>query len=102
MKRFNSRLFIVLTILFALLAYVTFREAYARDEGKIGASMVRNLLADMFNIMRFPVHILLRRFVINPLNFAIGLIVNCMIFSLCVERLLYLANRRKYQEEDEA
>ena len=99
MKRFNSGFFIVVTIIMAGFAYLTFREAYARDEGRIGQGLIRNLLADMFNIMRFPTHNLLSNWSEVPLNFSVGLIINCLLYALVLERTLYFITRPKPEED---
>lgn len=99
MRQFNSRFFLVCCILLSCVAFASFTEAYARDEGKLGTSFIRNLLADMFNVMRFPMHTIFKRFTLNPLNFSIGLIVNAMLYSLLLERILYLILRPKNTED---
>jgi hypothetical protein len=101
MKYFNAKFFIICSILLAGVAYVSFVSAYARDEGKIGDGLIRNFLADLFSVMRFPTHVLFRRLTRQPLYFSIGLIVNCMLYGLLVERMLYLLTRpRKEADED--
>ena len=98
MKQFNSKLFIVFSILLAGLAYESYIQAVAIDEGFTGRSLFRTLFGDLFNIMRFPTHVILKRWSMNPLNFAIGLIINCIIYSLIIERTIYFIFRPKTEE----
>lgn len=100
MKRFNSRLFIVLSIIIAGVAFVSCSEAFARDEGRLGTGAVRNFLADMFNVMRFPTLMLFKKLTRRPLYFSLGMLVNALMYSLAVERTLYLITRPKEEEED--
>ena len=100
MKRFNSKLFLVVTVLFAAVAFVSFTEAFARDEGKIGHSGMRNFLANLFNVVRFPTHYFLKGLTRNPLYFSLGLIVNCMLYSLLVERAIYFISKPRGGRND--
>ncbi len=101
MKRFNSAFFIIVSIIMAGIAFLTFREAYARDEGKIGTGFIRNFLADMFNVMRFPTHTLLKGWSRVPLNFSLGLLVNCLLYAFILERILYFIIRPKGEEDSD-
>jgi hypothetical protein len=39
--------------------------------------------------MRFPTHVILPFLTRSPIFFAIGLIVNCMLYALVLERVLW-------------
>lgn len=90
MKRFNSRLFIVLSILMVALTFFSFMSAFARDEGTLGHSRLRGLFADLFNVLRFPTHALLPGITKDPLYFSLGLLINCLLYSFIVERIFSL------------
>jgi hypothetical protein len=96
MKHFNAKFFIICSILIAGVAYVSFISAYARDEGKIGDGIIRNFMAD---VMRFPTHVLFKRQTIQPLFFSLGLIINCLLYGLLMERILYLFTKPKKETD---
>lgn len=101
MRHFNSRWFFVLTVLLAVVAYLSFNSAYARDEGSLGKDFIHNFFADAFNVMRFPTHVLLPVLTRTPVYFVLGLITNCLLYSLALERIIYLIfNRNADNEED--
>jgi len=89
MKQFNSTFFIICSIILAVVAYESYIQAVAIDEGRIGNSLLRHSVANLFNIMRFPVQVLFKSWSRNPLNFAVGLIVNCLLYSFALERILH-------------
>jgi len=95
MKRFNSKLFLVCSILLAVVAFMSFSAAFARDEGNAGHGTISNFLADLFNVMRFPVNFLFKKMTRNPLYFSVGLIINCMLYSLLLERIIYYLTKPK-------
>ena len=101
MRQFNSVFFIICTIVLAGLAYESYIQAVAIDEGRIGGSMFRQAIGNMFNVMRFPVHILFKRWASNPLNFALGLIINCLFYSLILERILHIIIRPKVEKDED-
>ncbi len=100
MRQFNSVFFIICTIFLAVVAYESYIQAVAIDEGRIGDSIFRHAVANLFNVMRFPVHVIFRGWARIPMNFAIGLIINCLFYSLLLERLLYLIIRPKVEKEE--
>ena len=89
MKKFYPILFILCNIVLAVITFFSFNEAYARDERKFGHTDSSNLLADFFYVMRFPTHTIFPALTRTPLYFALGLIINCMFYSLIIERLVF-------------
>jgi len=100
MKGFNSVFFIICTIVLAAVAYESYIQAVAIDEGRIGDSVFRHAVANLFNIMRFPMHVMFKAWARIPLKFAIGLIINCLFYSFILERILYFITRPKPEEEE--
>jgi len=88
MRRINFSLFFGITLLLSIITYFSFNAAFARDEGSLGHSHFRIFLADLYNIVRFPTHVLFPRMVRMPLPFATGLIINCMLYSILLERII--------------
>jgi hypothetical protein len=89
MKQFNYRLFFIITLILSIVTYFSFTEAFSRDAGTLGPEPIHNFVADLYNIMRFPTHVVLARFMQTPFMFAIGLIINCVIYSILIERIIY-------------
>jgi hypothetical protein len=76
---------------------LTFFFAFAKDEGTLGNGVFPNLIADLFNVFRFPTHSLLWDvFSSSTLLYFLGLILNALFYGLIVERiLLVLSSWRK-------
>lgn len=87
--RFNIVLFIILTIIFCVITFITLLAAAAEDEGTNGNYPVWHILANLFYIFRFPTHTLFRDFVSSghPL-FLGGLIFNGMFYAFITERIV--------------
>ena len=102
MRRINFRLFFIILLLLAILTFFSFNESFTADEEKLANNNFLHLLSDFFNIMRFPTHILLPELTKPPFYFATGLIVNCLFYSLLIERIVYFIFRRKSEEDDPA
>ena len=88
MRRINFKIFFGLTLALSIITYFSFNAAFARDEGKLGSSGFRIYLADLYNIVRFPTHVLFPSMVRLPLPFALGLIINCVVYGLVLERII--------------
>jgi hypothetical protein len=95
MRRFNSIVFIICSIALAFLAYESYIQAVAIDEGRAGNSGLRHWLGDFFNVMRFPMHVLFKTWSRQPVNFAIGLIINCLLYAFILERIFQMIFGRK-------
>jgi hypothetical protein len=102
MRNINFRLFSVVAVVLAIATYFSFMAAYDADEGKPLTSGLARLLSELFNILRFPTHVLLPELTKASLYFALGLAVNCFLYSLLIERIVYYAFFRKHIEEDAA
>lgn len=100
MKYFHRRLFFALFVLFAIVTYFSFSAAFALDENTLSKSIIRNFMAHIYNIMRFPTHALIPFFTSTPFRFAIGLIINCMLYSLALERIIYFIFFRERDDEE--
>jgi hypothetical protein len=64
--------------------------ALSRDEGKLGKNIFLNFLADVFNVLRFPLHVIFPMLAQKAWFFCVGLVINCLMYCLVIERLFYL------------
>jgi hypothetical protein len=66
-------------------------------EGTLGEGVIRNLIADMFWVLRFPTHSLLLDYIeIKTAFFPIfffGLLLNCLFYGWLIERIVFLLKR---------
>ncbi len=78
-----------------LLLVPSFFAAWAEDEGTIGNSKVGYLFAKIFSVLRFPTHTLLWSFFSESgvLIYILGLIGNCFIYSITLERVIAVCYR---------
>ena len=100
MKKFNSILFIACNVVLGVIAFFSFNEAYARDDGRFSHKHFNNLLADFFNVMRFPTHVLFPKYITTPIYFALGLVINCLLYSFVIERTVYYIGRLIFEDEE--
>lgn len=100
MGRINYRLFFLFTLICTIVTFFSFNSAFSRDAGTLGNDFVRNTLADMYNIVRFPTHTLFPRFFRRPLPFALGLVINSALYGFVMERIVYLILTLFSKKED--
>ncbi len=90
MRKFNFGIFFILLILLLVVAFYTSDMALSRDEGKLGKNIFLNFLADVFNVLRFPLHVIFPMLAQKAWFFCVGLVINCLMYCLVIERLFYL------------
>jgi len=88
-KNFNLPVFITGLLLLFVLTGFSLLAAFARDEGTLGSNIFLNFSADLFWIVRFPMHNLFWRYM-NGGMFFIGLFINCVFYAAIIERMGYL------------
>jgi hypothetical protein len=88
MNQFNYRVFLVLTVLLAILTFFAFSVTFSGGTEAPRDSVLHIVCSDFIGIMRFPVHFIFARFFKNPMYFAVGLIINCLIYGAVLERIL--------------
>ncbi|MBC7449994.1 MAG: hypothetical protein H7259_00740 [Cytophagales bacterium] len=89
MKKINKTIFIISTIVFALLLIPAFIAAFAEDEGTLPANGCWIIFARLFSVLRFPTHTMVWSAIIDggsPVYF-IGLMINCVFYGLITERI---------------
>jgi hypothetical protein len=99
MKYFHTRLFSLFLVVFATITYFSFSAAFALDEDALSKNALKNFFANVYNIMRFPTHSLFGYFTKTPLRFALGLIINCLLYSLLLERTIYFIFYREKETD---
>jgi hypothetical protein len=94
LKNINKKYFILFTILFTVLTFISFMAAWSEEEGTIGKSKTLNLFAYLFNVFRFPTHNLFWNWISGELYF-VGLVINSMFYGLISERIINLIIKNK-------
>jgi hypothetical protein len=96
--------------LIGCLCLMSFFAAFGKDEGTLGDRFIPNLLADIFIILRFPLHSLLWPIMdvmhatfrqISGLLFFICLFGNCLFYALLLERAFYFTLKAKRARTNE-
>jgi hypothetical protein len=92
-KQFSLGTFIRSTIFFILLTIVSYFYAGAIDE-HVSLSVTKQVIAKLFYVLRYPSWLLfydgMPAFV--PIS---GFLINCLIYALLIERMIYLLFRKK-------
>ena len=89
---FNIKVFITAAILIFILTFFSFIGAWSVDEGTNGTGLfgvITYLFSLLFYIFRFPTHTLFFEYMTGSI-FYIGLLINCLIWALIIERILRL------------
>src|SRR5215218_3120305 len=104
-KDINRRFLWSATILMGCLCIVCFLAAWGRDEGTLGNTLIPNLLADAFDVLRLPFHPLLWPIMdlmdggikqVSGLLFFSGLFGNCLFYAFVLERVYrFTVNQRR-------
>jgi hypothetical protein len=88
MKGFSRFVFVYIFVFIFFLTLFSFFAAWARDEGTLGNNILLKVLADLYTLFRFPAHTLFWKYM-NGNLFFIGLLVNCLLYSYIIERLIH-------------
>jgi hypothetical protein len=87
--RFANVLFIL-----CVLHFFSFAAFFARDEGTLGSGFFRNLLADIFLVLCYPVSFLIPR-TNGPGEYYAVIFLNCVLWTLLIERLMHVFKYEK-------
>ena len=97
MKKINKPAILAITILLLLITVTSFFAAWAEEESTIGNIPGWLLFARMFSILRFPTHTLMWNIFSERgvLIYLLGLVINCLIYALAIERVITLIQKKK-------
>jgi hypothetical protein len=100
MKSINKRTLFWTTMLFVLLLIPSFLRAWAEDEGTLGTNIIWVLFAKLFNIFRFPTHILFWPIIskCGVIIYFLGLFINCIFYGLLTERTINIFKSKKFEK----
>lgn len=95
--RFNRRTFWIWSFVFIILLIPSFVAAWAEDDGALGTlgtSIIWTIFAKMFNVFRFPTHILFWSIIEKfGIFYSFGLILNCLFYGFVTERLIFIVRK---------
>ena len=95
-QKINKPVVVLFTLLLCVLTFFAWVCAFAKDEGTIGNSPIAHILADLFNILAFPlVYVFGLIGIINEWTYLLGLLINCIFYALCLERVIFLFHKSK-------
>ena len=90
MNGFNKKAFLILAVATIILLIPSFFAAWAEDEGTLGSGIFPGMLSKLFYVLRFPAHVLFWKvFSYNAVLFFTGLVLDCLFFSLLIERIIH-------------
>ena len=96
-KNVNWFTVIIATIAVGILLIPSFMAAWAEDEGTLGNGWFGLMFARLFDVLRFPTHVLFWPAIVDgggALYFG-TLLVNCIVYGLVIERVLSCFRRDK-------
>ncbi|MFT3679902.1 MAG: hypothetical protein QM791_06495 [Ferruginibacter sp.] len=103
MKKGNRQIFYIATFSFMLLLIPCFLVTAAEEDGTLGTDSFWQIFIIIFKILRFPTHSLWWSFFSgsNRLIYFSGLIINCMLYGLAIEKVANLINPPKPVNKNE-
>lgn len=95
MENRNIQTVYIATVVFGLLLIPSFLAAWGEDEGTLGSNLIWLTFAKLFYILRFPTHTLLWGLITKggAVFFIGGLVINCILYGLLTERIIYFMKR---------
>ena len=95
-RKINITQVLIASFLTSLLTFLTFFFAFGKDEGTLGEGYIRNFIADSFNLFRFPTHVIAWNFFSSsPLLYLVGLLLNCILYGVLIERIIYFLKKKR-------
>ncbi len=90
MKNFNLERFIIYSVGIWLLLIPSFAAIIAKEEGTLGTNIIWIAFEKLFYILRFPLHTIIQAFgfIIDAKIYFLGVLINCLFYSLLIERLI--------------
>jgi hypothetical protein len=96
-KRFNTLRFLILLFVIGGLTVFSFLTAFGKDEGTLGDNLLLNFMADAFYVFRFPMHVLVWKYMTGNIFF-LGLFINIFFYAVLIEAIISkLINRTKVE-----
>jgi hypothetical protein len=96
-RKFKLPTFIIVFGALCLLALITAQFQYDRDNDLLGQSFLKNRIADIYLVLRFPLHNILWGRMSWP-EYVATLGVNCMMYAFIIERAITLLSKPKPSE----
>jgi hypothetical protein len=90
MRNIKLKVLIPAFLVIGLLTILTLFSAWANEEGTLGNNILEFLGAKLFNIFRFPTHVMFWNACDSSILFFLGLMINSLFYALIIERLIYL------------
>ncbi len=87
-KRFNIYLYLLTVISLVILTTVSLIATAGLEEGTARGKLIE-FFASVFPFFRFPTHTLFNNILSGFPSFMGGLIVNCLLYALVIERLIF-------------
>jgi hypothetical protein len=85
--KINIKTFIVSTCIIMITLVFSFMVAFAEDDGNIDKNSNLIIFVELFNIFKFPIHILFAFFSKNLFLTLLGFFFNCCFYGFLVERV---------------
>jgi hypothetical protein len=96
-RKFKLPTFIIAFAILCLLALLSSQFQYARDNDTLGSSFIKNRIADIYLVLRFPLHNILWGKMSWP-EYVATLGINCMMYAFIIERVLNIFSKPKPSE----
>jgi hypothetical protein len=89
LRKISFRYWVTASLIFLVMAFITFCFAIAKDEGgTLGDNLFTDLMAGWAGMFRFPAHIMFPGLFLSSKSFLIcGSVLNCILYGLLTERL---------------
>jgi len=96
-KKFSIIVFLNSTVVFALIAILSFITAAGVDEGTVKETLLNVFFVRLFDVCRFPMFVLLGEYIsyFNLRLVFLWLLIDSMFYGIVLERLIAFIRKQK-------
>src|SRR6202521_635305 len=96
MKKFNLRIFMIVTVVMVLLTFVSWAGLEARDTFSRTHTLL-GMVGRIWTVLRLQVFTFFWNFIVtsnNPIITSMAVFLNCAFYGVIVERIFYLFRKK--------
>ena len=94
MRKISLWTFVFSTLAVGIVMALSFLASWAYDDGNLKSDSTWMFLVRLFHLLRFPSHNILSTLIYHPAIWLLGLVINCLLYGLLIERLISLFRKK--------
>jgi hypothetical protein len=94
MKKISLWTFIFSTLAVGFVMVSSIVASWAYDDGTLKSDSNWMFLVKIFQLLSFPAHAFLSTLIYHPVIWLLGLVINCFLYGLLIERVISLFRKK--------